>query len=441
MKYLKIQNKGLLDIRLVALMGGTTKSNNKYKIGQFGTGLKYTLAYLFRNRIDFKIFVGNSEVKLHIERETICGEEFEIICIEGHRTSITTRMGLDWKPWMIVRELYSNALDEGEAKHEIVDSSNLEVDWNDRDTNITQFYIELTPDFLQVYNDWNKYFIVDRIPMYENNKFALHPTSDNLRIYKQGILIHESKQRALFNYDIKDAQINELREYKGIPSYDFSRILFTINDKKVIQYFLEQLAKADRNTEEKYFESTVDLTYWMTYDTMQEAWKETIGNAKVIHTKAKETIIAKQANVDLSNTIEVPENLYKALTQSFEGIGALRTADKVNEFYEVYDNDLELKLKQVITILEEANYFIHPELKFIFGEFGCKNTNARVNLDTKEVFISQKCKDFSLFRFIAILVEENEHFQTGMNDETREFQQHFIDLYTKSLLDKAQIKL
>lgn len=35
MKYLKIQNKGLLDIRLVALMGGTTKADNQYKIGQF----------------------------------------------------------------------------------------------------------------------------------------------------------------------------------------------------------------------------------------------------------------------------------------------------------------------------------------------------------------------------------------------------------------------
>ena len=64
MKYLKIQNQGLLDIRLVALMGGTTKANDEYKIGQFGTGLKYTLAYLIRNNIDFKIFVGTEEIKV-----------------------------------------------------------------------------------------------------------------------------------------------------------------------------------------------------------------------------------------------------------------------------------------------------------------------------------------------------------------------------------------
>src|SRR5688572_27627437 len=117
MKYLKIKNNGELDIRLVALMGGTTKSQDNYKIGQFGSGLKYTLAYLFRNNIDFKIFTGEKEIQITIERELISGETFEIICIDGNRTSITTKMGLDWKPWMIIRELYSNALDEGGASY------------------------------------------------------------------------------------------------------------------------------------------------------------------------------------------------------------------------------------------------------------------------------------------------------------------------------------
>src|SRR5687767_6513942 len=119
MKYLKIQNNGELDIRLVALMGGTTKANDRYKIGQFGTGLKYTLAFLFRNNLEFKIFCGEQEVSIHTEVEDIRGEKFEIICINGQRTSITTKMGEDWKPWMIIRELWCNALDEGGAEKEI----------------------------------------------------------------------------------------------------------------------------------------------------------------------------------------------------------------------------------------------------------------------------------------------------------------------------------
>lgn len=436
MKYLKIQNNGELDIRLVALMGGTTKAGDTYKLGQFGTGLKYTLAFLFRNNIDFHIISGDKKVGFEIQKENIQNMDFNIICIDGHRTSITTNMGTDWKAWMVIREIYSNALDEGGALYEIVDETQI-IGEPDK----TTFYIQLTPEILQVYNDWTKYFIVGRMPMYETKKFALHPSNDVLRIYKQGILIHEDKtQKALFNYDIKDAQINELREYKGIKEWDLSKLIFSIEDEAVVRYFLENLNRENRSDADL-FEARIDLVYWQDNGQLKNAWKDVLGKSKVIHTEAKETIIAKQANVDLTHTIEVPKNFYKALTQSFEGIGALRVADKVNEFYEIHSEELSLLTKQALVILEEADYFIHPELTFVFGEFGCATTLAQINIDAKEIMISQKMKDKSLFEFCAMLVEENEHFQTGLKDETREFQQHFINLYTKTMLSKAEIKL
>jgi hypothetical protein len=77
MKYLGIRNDGVLDIRLVSLMGGTTKSTDKFKIGQFGTGLKYYLAYCVRNNIDFKIFCGEEEVKITTEIELIRDEKLK----------------------------------------------------------------------------------------------------------------------------------------------------------------------------------------------------------------------------------------------------------------------------------------------------------------------------------------------------------------------------
>jgi len=101
MKYLKISSKGLLDIRLVYLMGGTTKANDKYKIGQFGTGLKYTLSFLLRSNLHFKIFIGGQEVIITTVNETIRDTEFEIIHINGVKTSITTNMGYDWEEWML----------------------------------------------------------------------------------------------------------------------------------------------------------------------------------------------------------------------------------------------------------------------------------------------------------------------------------------------------
>jgi len=435
MKYLKISNKGCLDIRLVSLMGGTTKDNDQYKIGQFGSGLKYTLAYLLRNKIDFKIFIDAKEVVLGLVTENIQGEDFDIITVNGEKTSITTKMGKDWKPWMIVRELYSNALDEGDAEYSIVTEDKIE----ESHVNRTIFYIELTPEFLEVYNNWNKYFIVGNEPMYENRRFAFHPCKGYLLIYKQGILIHEDKDfKSIFNIDIKDAEINELREYKGSLWWDFAEAIASIDNKKTIEYLLENLI-ADEEC--KYYESKCEIDTTYTKRSLSSAWKEVIGEAKIIDRETLNKIQGQNANVDISNILVLPKNIYLSLASKFEGISAIRVASKIGEFYEIIDAELELKVKQALVILEEADYFIHPELTFLFGEFGSKNTLAKVDLDKKEILISQKMKDKSMFQFIAMLIEENEHFQTGYNDETRAFQQHFIDLYTKSILDKAEIKL
>lgn len=432
MKYLKISSKGLLDIRFFSLIGGTTKDSDNTKIGHYGTGLKYAICFLLRNDIDFKIKLGNKNVNITSKIEYIRDEEFEIVYVNNKKTSLTTKMGGDaWGEWQVLRELYSNALDEGEAKVEIVE----EVTGSKYRT---AFYIECTPKILGVYNNWDKYFLVNKVPMYENSRFKLYPNSGTLKLYKQGVLIGEKTQyKSLFLYDFNHAYINELREYKGAFGADISKILYEIDDVNTIHYII-------KNMSEEYYEGKeIDFKFWRsnTWQKPNEAWKEAFGNAKIITQKIKDKCESNNANIDLDNTVVVPENLYKGLNHHIEDISALRLADKINEFYEVIDPALEQKLKEAITILEEADYYMNSELKFIFGEFGKVKTLARINLDSKEIMISQKLKDKSLFDFCTMLVEENEHLRTGYSDETREFQQHFIDLYTKTLFDKADIKL
>lgn len=432
MKYLKIQNKGLLDIRLFSLMGGTTKDNDSAKIGQWGSGLKYAITFLLRNNIDFKIFIGNKEVIINTKSELIRDEEFHIVYVDGEKTSLTTKMGgKAWTEWTCIREIYSNALDEGEASINII-SDDVVIGLNNK----TSFYIEATPKFLEIYNNWSNYFLENKVPMYENSSFKLYPNGKNLKLYKQGVLIGEREIPSIFLYDFKHAQINELREYQGSFESDLSRILYSIDDVETVKYII-------KNITDDVFEGKIDYKFWRNqiWDKPNKAWKEAFGNAKIITQEIKNKCEGKQANVDLDHTVVLPKKLYEGLNHHIKDISALRLADKINEFYEIIDNDLELKLKQCITILEEADYWIHPEAKFIFGEFGKGTTLARVNFDTKEIMISQKLKDKSLFDFCTMLIEENEHLRTGMNDETREFQQHFINLYTKSILDKAEIKL
>lgn len=430
MKFLKITNKGELDIRLVALMGGTTKSSNEYKIGQFGTGLKYTLAFLFRNNLAFKIFSGENNIKIHLEYETIHDEKFEIICINNNRTSITTRMGLEWNAWMIIRELWCNALDEGGYSKEIIETNNLDALTGNK--NETSFYIQINNDIQAVLDSWNQYFIHDREAIQKGETYSIYPGTGSLRIYKQGVLIyHDKEKKSLFNYDIKNASINELRQFTGTVSQVCTYALSEA-DHKAAKYFLENVK------EEHYEGSKLDYSWFKDFG---DQWKEVIGDAKLIHTEAVKTLRARGQEVDLANKIVVPETVYKALTKQFDGIGALRVSQKLNEIYEIYDEEMINKTNQVLAILETCNYFVSPELKFVYCVFGDKSTLASVDTDEKIIYISEAMKTKSLFAYAAMLIEENEHFNTGMTDCTRNFQQHWIDLYVKTLFDKNGIKL
>lgn len=424
MKYLKIKNNGVLDIRLVALMGGTTKSNDEFKIGQFGTGLKYTLAYLTRNNVDFHIFAGKDKVKIDVETEIIRNEDFNIICINGNRTSITDRMGKEWSAWMIIRELWCNALDEGGAQREVTESLTFEE-------GSTCFYIQITPEFKEVIDNWTNYFVHDITPVFSNTNVAIYPGGQTLRIYKNGVLIKEDvTKRSVFCYDMKNVQINELREYNGSLSQPMWECLRQA-DGKTISYFMETV-------QESHFESKAD---WDWFSSFEKQWKETIGSAKLIHKEALDAIKNRGLEIDHSSVICLPKPIYTALTKQFSGIGALRVADKVNEFYETFSSDADKKIKEALVILEEAGYNFSPELKFIYGVFGDKTVWAKISLDKKEVLISENIADKSLFDVVTTLVEENEHFKTGFLDNSREFQQHFIDLYVNKLLKLAKIEL
>ena len=66
-KYLLIQNKGEIDINALILMGGSTKRNNSSMIGHFGSGNKYSIALLLKNKIGFKIYSGENEIIITTE--------------------------------------------------------------------------------------------------------------------------------------------------------------------------------------------------------------------------------------------------------------------------------------------------------------------------------------------------------------------------------------
>jgi hypothetical protein len=436
MKFLKIRNKGILDIRLVSLMGGSTKTGNSYKIGQFGTGLKYSFAYLLRNNVAFYLYLGDRRVSFHTEPLTIQDTPFDVIYIDDKETSLTTNMGPDWKAWMIIRELWCNALDETDPMISVVNEEEI-----DAVEGYTTFYIQMITDFIQVHREWSKYFIHDRQPMFrtKDGDLAVYAAnSQSLMFYKQGVLIREydistqdRKYQPVFAYDQKYAKINELREFMGTLSQEVTKILSSITDEDTIRYFYE-------NVNENSCEATMDLNWWNEWS---PAWSTALQGRKLIHPELVQQLTDKGILIDLNTVYVVPKNVYKIVTGQFKETSAvIVTGTQGSEFIEKFSEACQLKIDRALMLLASSGYEMTPGITYHYGYFTDDKTLARVDKLMKIVYVSNVHADRDMFDVMTMLVEENEHIKTGYADQTRAFQQHFIDLYVNAITEKTIYK-
>ena len=110
---ISLKNPGLLEIDLITTMGAHVKESDSY-LGRFGTGMKYAIAVLLRDNIDFDLYIGENRYEFYTESVTLRGKEFKKCFMRGPADSVplgfTTDLGRDWKPWMAYRELFTNCV-------------------------------------------------------------------------------------------------------------------------------------------------------------------------------------------------------------------------------------------------------------------------------------------------------------------------------------------
>lgn len=116
-------NNGILDPRVITTMGVNVKPNSSSPIGYFGTGLKYAIATALREGGTITIRSGLAMYEFFTQKAEIRGKEFDLVYMQtigaiGQDGQIvqlpfTLELGKNWERWMVVRELYSNCMDEG----------------------------------------------------------------------------------------------------------------------------------------------------------------------------------------------------------------------------------------------------------------------------------------------------------------------------------------
>lgn len=116
---LLFQNSGNLDIMALTVMGINAKESEN-SIGFFGTGLKYAAAIAVREGWTMAINTGDGQwTDITTKEELFRNKSFDVLYFGDTRLPFTAKLGKTWQPWMVLRELYSNALDENGEVYEV----------------------------------------------------------------------------------------------------------------------------------------------------------------------------------------------------------------------------------------------------------------------------------------------------------------------------------
>lgn len=221
-----IKNFGEITPEDLKLIGSSTKRNQSNKIGMFGSGWKYALAWFLRNEVGIEIYSGARKIDISTKTVQHRDNKVNVIMVDGVETSLTTEMGPKWTGWMALREVISNAIDEGE--HEI------DVKWNPeikQMAGVTQIVIPSNNELANVMMKYEHYFSFERKTefVYGGNRIFIKTEEDYMNVYRKGIRCFDGNiKKGLIDVDFDDIDINESRL---ATSWDISDELAAILSK------------------------------------------------------------------------------------------------------------------------------------------------------------------------------------------------------------------
>lgn len=409
MKYLKIKNQGEIEPQALTLMGASTKAGDESKIGMFGSGNKFGLAYLMRNKIDVKIFTGKKEIPISIKKESFRENSFGIIYINGERTSLTTQMGKDWELWQAIREFYSNALDEGGVDIEIVDTISPEA-------NETHFYIEANKAVTDFMINFDEYFNVNRRAIYScPDGKVFEKLSSEAIVYRRGIKCSEYSIPSTFDYDLTVVGINESRILNSpgwAPQERIMKMIMACTHEGLIERFIK--ATSVKGSFECFSGSMISI-YKMHAN---ENFINVIGRMKLAPMEYGGMLTEDERET----FVLIPNNIYEEIVDFMkEENKAMFFADSVkgNYFSEIKPTELhKATLKKAEEFLTECQYVIGYKVQVVkFANPKILGMAANETIYVSDIAIEKGTQDL-----VNTLIEENIHLKYGVSDETRAFQ-------------------
>lgn len=416
MNYLKFKNSGIITEEAIALLGASTKRNDDDKIGFFGSGNKFALAYLVRNNYEVRIFGGLEELVVTTVKKTLGENDFDVIKINGNETSITTEFGAKWELWQALRELYSNALDEGDGTLELVN----EIEPKDGESH---YYIKIRAEITEWFGKFNNYFAENKEVLFEN-KYGriLKKHDDKGHLYRKGISVWHSDKNSLYDYDVNNISITEDRivAYSWQVPTKIWNILYSCTDKTIIRNVLENSSKPGM------LEGSISDFTDIDASDISDEFKEVLRDLRVCAANMSGYL----KNDERASTTILPSKIFSSLRQYLtdDNLGKEFRVGKNGSMYRVAEVDAlqQANLNKVYEFLTEADYTEILEFKVVVGIFDNKNIMGYADKEKEQIVVSDIAFEKGTNYILETLIEEFIHLKYDVKDETRAFQNAMI---------------
>ena len=265
MKYIKVTNY-VENVNRLSLekLGMSTKRDNDQTIGQFGSGIKFAPIAAIRKGMRW-VFTGKDNKGDYVLEYIIKDDEGIPSVFYKYQdyekpSSFSADAGiLSWKEeFQIYREVVSNAIDENTLNGLGWDVDVVDVEEIVPIDGEFSVYISATEELLEIHNNFDKYFCVNRTPIYSDDWFKVYePIDDSFRVYCKGVLVYSSEkntknygasaQSGIFDYEINTLDLNEDRTVDGnfALNYKILSALVSIRDKNLINTIIQYLVSKE----------------------------------------------------------------------------------------------------------------------------------------------------------------------------------------------------
>lgn len=387
---------GRIDLSTALVSGFSTKASTDPKlIGRFGTGLKYAIACILRWGGSIVIDIAGERHTFTTRPATARDVTHDIIHHvrpDGteHSINVTTHYGINWEPWMVLRELHSNTLDEGGT----TSYYQSEPSWSDlfpdeedgdhtciivRGDKLTEAYSSLATTFISP----------SRKPIYSSSTMEIY-NGPSEYLYYRGVRVCKFKSLLTYNM-LEDIDLTEERQLSGTFAYSMRlrNEVQRVNDMAICRTMLT------------HFDNHIEATATPTY--LSPAATD----------KFKSTVLA----------------MWKENRTKF---GYLR--DLINEI----DPSLSLPTAAALTPFQQKMY---DRALNVLAQVGVDTSICPIDFTSdlgkdclgayypkaQRIFLSTALFKTGTKSIVSTLFEELLHAKSGMTDLTYEMQTHLFD--------------